>query len=478
MENGDWEKALKYIKRAAELNPENDLVTFRYGYIEMQLENYEKAYELFHKAYYKNPQSPKPLFYLADVCAYLGRLEEAKKYAEKYISMVPETDLAQEAREIIEYVDYELDGGDERDEYSTEQYLLLEKARYLMDEGSFTEAIELFEQIIEVYPDFWKAYNNLSLAYFYVGDLEQSKALLNHVLRETNGNLQALCNLTIIAYYEKEDEKLEELVSILKKIHPLDFEDHYKLGATLALIGEYELAYKWLHSLLKQIAPSDPGFYYWLAQASYFSNRMNEAEKAWRKLIEIDPSKKGQEPWRNVINNTMEATLEQNRDYIIEKISSNYPAYRMFGFFLLSKSPYKEEIISHPKLINLSKYDGLENLCLAYALNHEFTLTNKLEAVFQRAMKVAEELYKSTKCITIDVEDLYQMWFIIFEKAFYEGYEFKNVKAICAALEYMYYSSLNEKKVTKKQYAEQYGVSASTLSKYVDQLIQFLPIDE
>lgn len=61
------------------------------------------------------------------------------------------------------------------------------------------------------------AYNNLSLAYFYVGDLEQSKAILHHVLRENVGNLHALCNLTIIAYYEKDESYLKQLVDILKK---------------------------------------------------------------------------------------------------------------------------------------------------------------------------------------------------------------------------------------------------------------------
>ena len=359
IERDQMERAYKYIKRAAELSPDDSHVLMHYGLLEMDAQNFEKAYELIHTAYCIEPDNPEIIYNLAEVSGCLGIMSDAKKYAEKYLSMQPDGIYAIDAKEIIEYVEFEQTEFEDMDDQSYDQYSVLEKARRLMDNRHISEAIELLENLIEEFPDFWKAYNILALAYFNVGDLEQSKALLNHVLRENSGNLQALCNLAIIAYYENEQEKLENIVNVLKKINPFDFENRYKLGATYALIGEYELAYKWLQSMMKRMAPSDSGFYYWLAQAAYFTNRIKEAERAWNILIEIDPSKKGNEPWRNVIKNTNKATLEQNRDYIIEKISSDYSTHRMFGYFLLSTSPYKEEIISHPKLINLSKHDAL-----------------------------------------------------------------------------------------------------------------------
>ena len=230
----------------------------------------------------------------------------------------------------------------------------------------------------------WNAYNNLSLAYFYVGDVEQANALLHHVLRENVGNLHALCNLTIICILRKKQSNLKQLVDILKKVHPFDFDNRYKLGATLALIGEYDLAYKWLHTCRNEWHQGEPGFYFWLSQAAYFSNHVKEAEKAWEMLIRIDPSKKGMEPWEHIKNKeiTEIPTLDQNREYIIKKINSDHPAHRMFGFFLLSKSAFKQEIISHPKFIDVSKYNGLEKLCLAYALDHQFNLENKMERNF------------------------------------------------------------------------------------------------
>lgn len=477
LEREQIDRAYKYMKRAAELSPDDAHVLMQYGLLEMDAENFERAYELIHTAYCIEPDEPEHIFYLAEVSGCLGLIHEARKYAEKYLEMEPDGYFSMEAREIVDFAEFEQHEIDELDEDTYEQFIIQEKARRLMENSQFDEAIELLEQLVAENPELWAAYNNLSLAYFYVGDLEQSKAILNHILRENTGNLHALCNLTIIAYYEKDEEQLKYLVDVLKKINPFDFENRYKLGATLALIGEYEIAYKWLHSMTKGMSPNDSGFYFWLSQSAYFSDRVKEAERAWDMLIKLDPSKEGMEPWKHINQNTTVPSLEQNRDFIIKKINSDYPAHRMFGFFLLSKSAYKQEIISHPKLIDLSKYSGMEKLCLAYALRHDFNLKNKVEKNFTRAMEVAEELYISAKCVTIEVQYLFQMWFVLCERAFNSGYEFKNVKALSAAVEYMYYSTVQSNYVTKKEYAEKYGISVSTLTKYINQLVEFLPFD-
>lgn len=480
LERDQMDRAYKYMKRAAELSPDDAHVLMHYGLMELNAQNFEKAYELIHTAYCIEPDDPEHIYYLAEVSGCLGLMNDAKKYAEKYLELDPDGYYAMEAQEIIDYVHFEQNEIDDFEEDSYEHFILQEKARRLMEKSQFKEAVEVLEALVERYPELWPAYNNLSLAYFYLGDLEQSKAILHHVLRENAGNLHALCNLTIIAYYEKDEPKLNHLVDVLKKIHPFEFESRYKLGATLALIGEYDLAYKWLHSLAKRMAPNDPGFYFWLSQAAYFSNHVKEAEKAWNMLVQLDPSKNGMEPWKHIKKKEPAEipTLDQNREYIIKKISSDYSAHRMFGFFLLSKSAFKQEIISHPKLIDLSKYNGLEKLCLAYALNHQFNLNNQVEKIFTRLMAVAEELFNSIEALTLEVQYLFQMWFVLSEKAFFNGYEFKNVKALAAAVEYMYFSTIKSRRQTKKQYAEKYGITVATLTKYVDQLLEFLPFNE
>lgn len=477
LEKDQMDKAYKYIKRAAELSPDDAHVLMQFGILEMNTQNFERAYELIHTAYSLDPSDAENVFFLAEISGYLGMINDAKKYAEQYLQMEPDGVYVEEAEEILELAQFEQYEIDELDEGDAEKLLSQEKARRFMEKSQFREAIEVLEQLIEQYPTLWAAYNNLSLAYFYVGDTEQAKALLNQVLRENHGNLHAICNLTVIAYYEKNTEELTSFIEILKKINPYDWENRYKLGATLALVGQYEVAYKWLRSMSKKGFQGDTGFYFWLAQSAYFSGHNDVAKTAWNTLVEMDPSKEGLEPWLHVTGETTGSSLEQNREVIIEKISSQYSAHRMFGFFLLSKSAYKQEIIAHPKLIDLSKYNAIEKLCLAYALQHQFNQKNNIEKYFLRSMEVAEKLFEKCGSVTLEVQYLFQMWFVLSERALKNSYEFKNVKALAASVEYMFYSTINSKKITKKIYAEKYGVSVSTLTKYVDELIQFLPFD-
>lgn len=477
IEKDQMDKAYKYMKRAAELSPDDGHVLMQFGILEMEAGNFEKAYELIHTAYSLDPNEPEHVFFLAEISGCIGMMRDAKKYAEQYLQMEPDGMYAGEAEELLDYVHFEKDEWEQYGEDDSEKLIVQEKARRLMENGQFDQAIESLEQLIEQYPDLWPAYNNLALAYFYVGDAEQARALLHQVLRENLGNLHAICNLAVIAYYEKEDESLKEIIETLNKINPFDWENRYKLGATLALVGEFETAYKWLSSMKRKGYDGDAGFYFWLAQAAYFSGHKEEGKQAWKTLVAMDPTKEGVEPWSNVPDDVLDESLESNREFIIEKITSQYSTHRMFGFFLLSKSAFKQEIIAHPKLIDLSAYSGIEKLCLAYALGHDFNYTNPAERSFVRSMQVAEELYASTSKITLEGQYLFQMWFVLSERALKAQYAFKNVKALAAAVEYMFYSTINSSKVTKKHYAQKHNISVATLSKYIEELMSYLPFD-
>ena len=69
-----------------------------------------------------------------------------------------------------------------------------------------------------------------------------------------------------------------------------------------------------------------------------------------------------------------------------------------------------------------------------------------------------------------------QLWFALFELAVEANYPFRNVKALAASVDYMFHSAMDEK-VTKKQFADNYGVSTATLTKYCDELVDFVPAD-
>lgn len=474
--NRDQEgKAHKYLKRAVELSPDDSLILLQYAILELEAGQLDHALDLLKKANEIDPNEPEILLFLAEASAQAGFTDDAKYYAEEYLRLDEMGEYAEEAIDIIEFATSMEESGFSLQPVEREVAYLQEKARKYMETGELDEAITILEGIIADHPDVWPAYNNLSLAYFYKGDAEQARALLYQVLKGNYGNLFALCNLTVMAYYEKDDSEVEELKSLLVKLCPYSFEQRYKLGATLALIGCYKEAYHWLHSMKVQGFQGDSGFYFWLSHASYFTGHEEEARETWDELIAIDPEKKGFEPW--LINNVLEdeEAIENNRNFIIEKLESGYSSERLLGLFLLGKSPYQQEIVGHPSIINVDEYTTIEKLFLAYALDQDFLGDDERIKVFLKAIEVAELLYKEFKPLKLHDTFIFQMWFVLFERAWEKEYPFKNPKALAAATEYMYKSS-RTKDITKKEIAKYYGISSQTLTKYVNELIQYLPL--
>lgn len=476
MQRDRFDEAHKYLKRATELSPNDPLILMQYGVLVMEEGRFEEAHEVLMTSHSLDSDASETVFYLAEVHAHLGLLREAKIYAEKYLAIDPKGPFGDESKEIIDFVEQKESYFDEDmdDEEDREVYFLQEKARNLMELGNFKEAVELLESIITDYPDFWAAYNNLALAYFYIGKTEKANALLHDVLKRNKGNLHALCNLAVFYYYEKKEDELDSLLELLMKIKPYLIEHRYKLGATFALVGKHKEAFHWLRSIQRHGFEGDAGFYFWLSHSAYFTGHNEIAKKAYAKLIEIDPTKEGYEPWKDVSEVIKPDSVEQDRDFILGKIRNEYRSERMLGFYLLGKSAHKQEIVSHPSYINIDELSSLERLFLASGLQYEFMPETSFDRSFLRALETTDLLYEKYEPLNHEATHLFQMWFTLCEKALTRSYRFPNPAGLASAADYMFQSA-RYTGVTKKAIAEKYGISTPTLTKYVNELIEFLP---
>ena len=475
LQKEQYEKAHKYLKRAADLSPDDPLILMQYAILQMELDKFDFAHELLRSAHAIDPNESEIIFFLAEVNAHLGNFMDANRFAKMYLEKDTRGEYTEEAMEIVDFTEQEDIASLQVDTPSSEALFLQEKSRRLMEQGKFPEAVELLESLITDHPDFWAAFNNLALAYFYIGEEEQAKALLHEVLRENRGNIHALCNLAVIHYYEKNTEELEEITDFLTKINPYFIEHRYKLGATFALIGKYEQAFKWLRSLQRKGFEGDPGFYFWLSHSAYFSGHEEAARNAWKALLKLDPEKAGFEPWLPQMKDLIEPATDQQKELILEKLENKHVSERIFGFYLLGKSKHRNEIIAHPKWIVVDELTTMEKLFLANSLGHSFEKKSVAEKAFLRAIATTDLLYDKYKPLEQSATYLFQMWFVLVERALEKGYGFKNPRALAAATEYMFESS-RSKNVTKKQYADQYGITTSTLTKYVNELMHFLPL--
>ncbi|WP_318616741.1 tetratricopeptide repeat protein [Sporosarcina sp. YIM B06819] len=474
MQRDRFEDAHRYLKRATELSPDNSNIIMQYGVLVMEEGRFEEAHELLMAAHTLAPLEQEIIFYLAEVHAHLGMLRDAKMYAEKYISLDPNGPFADESMEIIDFAEQEEAFFEDDEMPDGEAYFLQEKARSLMESGKFNEAVELLESIIVEYPEFWAAYNNLALAYFYIGKTVRASELLHEILSKSKGNIHALCNLAVFYYYEKKEEELDSLLDLLVKIKPYQFEHRYKLGATFALVGRHKEAYNWLRSLQKRGFQGDAGYYFWLAHCAYFSGHEEVAKESYATLVDMDPTKAGYEPWKDVQADIQADSLEQDRDFLLGKIRNAYRSERMFGFYLLGKSGHKQEIISHPSYIDVDKLSDVEQLFLASGIDYDFMPETTFDQSFLRALETTELLYAKYRPLDKQASHLFQMWFTLCETALSRDYLFRNPAALAAATDYMFQSS-RYSGITKTAIAREFGVSVPTLTKYVGELIEFLP---
>ncbi|WP_174728680.1 tetratricopeptide repeat protein [Mesobacillus harenae] len=453
----DLKKASKYFQRAMQLEPGEPMIVCQLAIVYTELGDYQQSIRLLHMILEELDQEMTECHYfLANNYAHMGLFKDAYHHANMYIEHNTDGEFLEETEDLMDLLAVEAEELDELLYEEDDLIVKQDQARGLLENGEFPEAIKIFEQIIEEYPEYWSAYNNLALAYFYLGETVKAKKILEDVLTRNQGNLHALCNGLVFAFYENEISSVIELKNMLSKVNPMLSEHQFKLGATFALIGEHDLAYKWLKKLHKSGYDGDGPFYYWLAHSAYHTGKQQTAKWAWKQVIDFNPEKAGLEPWSDEIS-----AGDSFESEILTRLKSEYSEERLFALFLTSLSEKKREIIETIKKVKLTSTEK------DY---FEFVQTgsNKRGAskLLMNAHETAKLLYEYHYPADSEEAGIYLLWFSVFEEAVGAGYDFKNQKAWAAAVEYVW-EQLRHNKASKQKVATKYGLSAATVTKYV-----------
>ncbi|PLR78145.1 tetratricopeptide repeat protein [Bacillus sp. V3-13] len=458
----DLNKAKKYMHRAMQLEPGEPMIVCQLAVICAELGDYQYSNSLLHMILEElDEEMAECHYFLANNYAHLGFFKDAYHHANLYLDLDQDGEFTEDTEDLLDLLTLEAEELEEELYDQDDLMIRQEHARELLEAGHFPKAVAILNGVIKEYPEYWSAYNNLALAYFYLGETEKASGILDEVLKLNPGNLHAICNRLVFSYYENKTEEVNELKEVLRKIKPISVEHQYKLGATFALIGEYEHAYVWLRKLQRQGYEGDGGFYYWLAYAAYFTEREQAAKMIWKKVLELNPEKEGLEPWnedRDPANG-----FEDHIPSIMKKLASNYPEERLFALFLTAHSNKKNDILASGQMIANQRFTAIEKQYVVL-LNQKAA---GLEAhLAKMAHDTAEWLYRFHRPIGTKEAGLYLMWFSVFVEAVKAGQDLKNTKAWAAAIEYVWHKLRNEK-VPQHTIAKQYGLSGSTLQKYV-----------
>lgn len=289
-----YDKALKYFRKAVELKPGNPVNHANMAGILSEMGDYEASNAvLLHLLGHVDPSMIECRFYMANNFANMERFEEAEEALLAYLEADASGQFLHEAEEMIELLQVEL-------KRNIRDHSVLarrgsdrhERARTMLEEGMFSEAADLLEELLEEYPGFAAAANNLALAYYYMGMTDRALTTVEEVLQSEPGNLHGLCNLAIFRRHSGPAgaEEAALLGRRLAAVVPFHREHAFKLATTLGILGEHEAAYQHFSRLLAgDESSADPSIHHYCAVAALLSGRIDKAERLWKQTLKLDP---------------------------------------------------------------------------------------------------------------------------------------------------------------------------------------------
>jgi tetratricopeptide (TPR) repeat protein len=287
-----YDKALKYFRRAVEYEPENPVNHCNLAGVLSEMGKYEESNRMLqHVLDDIDPTMTECHFYMANNYANLESYEKAEQSLVRYLEEDSAGQFLEEAEEMMEFLSYELGRPVQPASIKArEGYYEHDRARALLEEGKFAEAVRLLEKLLKMHPDFTAARNNLALAYYYMGHFEKSMSTIHEVLEQEPGNLHAMCNLAIFHQHFSNKRELNDLLSVLLKMFPYHADHVFKLATTMGILGEHEKAYQLFRRLLKSGEVGlEPSLYHYTAVAAANIGRYDEAQKLWRQAGKADP---------------------------------------------------------------------------------------------------------------------------------------------------------------------------------------------
>jgi len=267
-----YDKALKYFRRAVEFEPDNPVNYCNLAGVLSETGQYEESNRILRQVVERiDPTMTECYFYMANNYANMEDYEAAEQALIYYLEHDPNGHYLEESQEMLELLGYELERPPRLTSIKSREGMFEhDRARSLLEEGKFSEAVRILEKIVRKTPDFMAARNNLALAYYYMGLFDKAMATIRQVLDIEPGNLHALCNLAIFHQHNGDRAELERILALLKKLRPIHHDHVFKLATTMGILSEHEAAYRLFRRLLKTGESGlDPCLYHYTAVAAY-----------------------------------------------------------------------------------------------------------------------------------------------------------------------------------------------------------------
>lgn len=293
LQRNNFTKALQCFDRALEIEPANAVHHCNKASVLAEMGKFEDSNDILYSVIEKIDSSLVDVyFFLANNYANMDDFEMAADMAVKYLACEADGIYAEEAQDLLHYIYFELDlppRNPLEPQEDEEMVIQHEEARKKLEEGKFMQAVDCLNSLVKEYPDFMPAWNNLALAYYYIGDFDKAMDTIELALEKDPGNLHAICNMAVLLSHHNKWAELVPIIARLKKIQPFHYDHMYKLATTMGVLGQHEEACKLYQKILRQPMLHDVSTYHYAATSAYLSERYQQAIKWWKKVHQMDP---------------------------------------------------------------------------------------------------------------------------------------------------------------------------------------------
>jgi len=208
IENRDFSGAITFIEFSTEnLSVEySKEIALWDAYCNFHAGYYEKSLEIYQKLLNRYPEDTSINLYISSCHFYMNDFEEAKLSAEKGPQSGYRTRL-------LFHLAYRLNDAEELNNYHKcldkyiEDELSLASLYYMR--SNFNEAIEIYQRILEVYPDFNALYVYIAMCFYKLDNFEQANEYVDQYLSKNTDSAIAL-NLKSCTYLRMFDNMTAE----------------------------------------------------------------------------------------------------------------------------------------------------------------------------------------------------------------------------------------------------------------------------
>ncbi|MFX3616750.1 MAG: tetratricopeptide repeat protein [Sporolactobacillus sp.] len=466
-QKGELDRASKYLGRALKIKPNDVEFLCQQAAILSEMEEYEHSIELLQRVVYEiDSRMTECHFFMANNYAYLGDFDSALQEIHSYMTLDPNGAFMDEARELFEMLSEEMEEM-VRIDNEPDYIRVHEKGRMALEHGHFEEAIRFFKRVIQAEPDFLAARNNLSVAYFSMGETAVALNTAKEILNRDPGNIHTLCNLATFYYQIGEKELLNDVVHRLNILYPMNPEHCGKLGSTYLFIGYDEKAYYWLHEAKSRGVRPDQVFYFWMALAAFHLGDQREALQDWQQVNYF--SNKPFHPFKygKIQDMLFEPDAADNfmvKDLLERELHENTRAYQLFSLFYLSGSDDQNGIA---RLSEKGPNPMIQALAKRFLSEQQSGQTNDGLEI----MRLIERLFGGEKEV-LKRPELYNFWFIA-DSLLIHRTSNNDCLGWAATLIYLWGKEYGMRH-SQKQVAARAGTTVYRIRKHVQELTQAL----